>query len=114
MCDDDTLAIYAWWPEPAGPPVLIFSCAGFDELEPSGRITDRVIANVLVMAIAGYLGGFDTHSRGSRKCPMWRNAGRDFKHLHQQQVFDPTCRAQLRKKIPKEFDALEALTKMTF
>src|SRR5207344_3297580 len=34
--DDDYLNIYGWWPERGGPPVLIFSCAGFDELPPEG------------------------------------------------------------------------------
>jgi hypothetical protein len=107
--DDGYLNIYGWWDETGGPPVVIFSCAGFDNLPVEGADTDRVIANVMVSALAGYLGRIETHDRGARDCPMSRNASRDLKHLLKPQKFDRSCRAKLLAKIPVELRALEAL-----
>lgn len=109
--DDNDLNIYGWWPDRKGPPVLIFSCAGFDGLAPAGPDTERVIANVLVTGLAGYLGEMGTHDRGPQDCPMARNAQRNLKRLASPQKFDRRCRARLLAKLPRALPALEALGK---
>lgn len=109
--DNDYLNIYGWWPETDGPPVLIFSCAAFDALPPEGGDTDRAISNVMVSALAGYLGGIGAHDRGAKDCPMSRNAGLDLGQLIKPQKFDRSCRAKLLARIPRELHALEALCK---
>jgi hypothetical protein len=108
---DDYLNIYGWWPGVDDPPVLIFSCAGFEGLAPEGPETDRTLANAMVSALAGYLGQIDTHERGAKDCPMAFNPTRDLKHMVELQAFDRSCRAKLRKKISQELPALEVLLK---
>lgn len=76
--DENWLNLYGWWPERTEPPVVIFSCAGFDELKAQGPVTDRVIANVAVTGLAGFLAGMDAHDRGRKDCPMHFNGDRDF------------------------------------
>jgi hypothetical protein len=106
--DDETLNIFSWWGG-KNIPVVIFSCAGFDDLEPAGFITDRVISNIIVSTLAGYFGKIGSHSNGARSCPMFYNPNRELKHLAAHQKFDPHCRAILKKKLPAELPALEAL-----
>lgn len=109
--DNDWLNVYAWWPERGGPPVLIFSFAGFEELQAEGLETDRALTHLLVSALTGFLSGFDAHDHGAKTCPMWRNEARDQKFLVNQQRFDSSCRVKLLASIPKELPALEALLK---
>jgi hypothetical protein len=109
MRDDDWFNLYGWWPDDRKPPVVIFSCAGFDELPAEGPQTDRAIANVAVSALAGFLGRMGTHDRGAKDCPLAFDEDRDLKVLTSSQEFDRSCRAKLKQKIPKELDALEAL-----
>ena len=111
MRDEQTLNLYGWWPENKKPPVVIFSCAGFDDLEAEGPDTDRVIANVTVTALAGFFGETGSHVKGASDCPLFHNPHRKFQHLVAQQKFDTTCRAKLKRKLPKELPALEALLK---
>jgi hypothetical protein len=63
----------------------------------------------MVLLLAGYFSEMDTHGRKPKTCPMYRNSERDFAHMTGPQQFDKICRAQLKKKIPKELPALEAL-----
>ncbi|MGI8427255.1 MAG: hypothetical protein ACR2M4_11830 [Actinomycetota bacterium] len=107
--DDTTLNLYGWWPDHQKPPVVIFSCAGFDDLAAEGRETDRVIANVVVTALSGFLSEMGTHEKGAKDCPMAYNEDRDFAKLTGRQKFDKICHAKLKKKIPKELAALDAL-----
>lgn len=109
---DKDFDIYSWWPDEGGPPVLIFSCAGFVGMSAEGPGTDRAIANALVQALAGYLGQIDTHKGGSKDCPMACNAERNLAHIAGVQAFDADCRRRLEKKIPDELPALEALLKV--
>ncbi|MGD9850432.1 MAG: CHAT domain-containing protein [Nitrospirales bacterium] len=109
MRDNNDLNLYGWWPDGKKPPVVIFSCAGFDELPAEGVETDRVISNMIVAALAGYLADMDSHKRGAKDCPMWFNQSRDYAHLMGFQKFDPRCRTKLKKVIPKELPALEVL-----
>ena len=64
---------YGWWPSNREPPILIRSVAGFDQLAPEGRETDRVIANEMVSSLAGFYGNLDGHEKGSKECPMFFN-----------------------------------------
>ena len=109
--DDDWLNLYGWWPVSGKPPVVIFSCAGFDDLKAEGPETDRAIANVTVTALAGFFGRMGSHERGAQDCPLFHNPLRKFQHLTGAQAFDKGCRAKLKKKLAKELPALEALLK---
>jgi hypothetical protein len=109
MRDDDYVNIYGWWADHKETPVVMFSCAGLDELAPEGNQTDRVLANTMVLLMAGYLSEMDCHDKRDKRCPMYRNSERDFAHMTGVQQFDKICRAELKKKIPKELPALEAL-----
>ena len=111
MCDDKYTGIYGWWADHKETPVVMFSAAGLDDLAPEGKQTDQVIANVLVLLLAGYLSEMDCHDKGDKHCPMYRNTERDFGHMTGAQKFDAHCRAILKKKIPKELPALESLLK---
>jgi hypothetical protein len=110
MRDDNWLNLYGWWPAGRRPPIIVFSIAGFEDLAPEGRETDRAITNGTVTALAGFYGDIDSHER-SRSCPMWFNQNRDFKHLVAQQEFDATCRKKLKSQLGTKFDALESLLK---
>jgi hypothetical protein len=107
--DEDTLNLYGWWPDRGEKPVLIFSGAGFDGLRAAGPETDRAIANVLVTTLAGYLADVGTHRRAPQNCPLGYNEKRRLENITGRQAFDPTCRAQLKKRIPERLPALEAL-----
>lgn len=112
MCDDDSVNIYGWWPDHQETPVVMFSAAGLDDLAPEGNQTDRLLANVLVLLLAGYFSEMDCHDKKREaECPMFRNTDRDFGHMTGPQEFDTICRDQLRKKIPKQLPALEILLK---
>jgi hypothetical protein len=109
MRDNEYLNLYGWWPEHRKPPVVIFSSAGFDELPTTGEAADRVIANNMVSALAGFLADIGTHEKGAKKCPLFFDQERDLRLMTGVQKFDRECRAKLAKKIPKELPALEAL-----
>jgi hypothetical protein len=111
MRDAKYLNIYGWWADHKETPVVMFSCAGLDDLAPEGEQTNQVLANIMVLLLAGYLSEMDTHGRGPKSCPMYRNSERDFAHMFGPQPFDKICRAELKKKIPKELPALETLLK---
>lgn len=108
MRDDEWENIYGWWPGNREPPILIQSVAGFDELAPEGRETDRVIANEMVSSLAGFYGDVDSHQRGSKDCPLFFNRERNFEHLVSRQRFDKDCRRKL-KGLGTKLEALDAL-----
>ena len=114
LCDDVDKNIYGWWPNPDGPRVVVFSFAGFERLAPVGLETDRLIANVMGMALAGVLTDMDTHTRGPHSCPMWRNVERNYDHLIGRQAFDPDCRRKLRTLTAAQRRALDALISTFF
>jgi hypothetical protein len=109
MRDDKWLRIYGWWPSDREPPILISSVAGFDQLAPEGRETDRVIANEMVSGLAGFYGDLGSHSEGSEACPLFFNQQRKFEHLIARQRFDRDCRKKLKGILGPKLDALEAL-----
>lgn len=109
--DDDWLNLYGWWPANKKPPVLIFSCAGFDDLPAVGPDTDRAITNVTASGLAGMLANTGSHERGAKDCPLYFDEDRDLARLTAIQNFDQRCHKLLKKKIPKELAALEALLK---
>lgn len=111
MCDDESINIYGWWPDHKEVPVALFSCAGMEDLKPEGPMTDKVLANVIVLLLAGFLGEKDTHPKGAKDCPLYRNSERDFSHMTGRQKFEKECRAALKTAIPKELPALEELLK---
>lgn len=106
--DDKQENIYGWWPNNQEPRILIGSVAGFDQLAPEGRETDRVIANAMVSGLAGFYGDLDGHAKGSKECPLYFNLERNFDHLVARQRFDEGCRKKLRDR-DVNFDALDAL-----
>jgi hypothetical protein len=111
MTDDEWLNLYNWWPGGHKPPIVIFSIAGFDNLAPEGPETDRAIANNMVTALAGFYGSVDSH-KNFKSCPLWVNENREFDSLVSQRKFDAACREQLKPKLGRKFDALEALLKV--
>lgn len=111
MRDEDWFNIYAWWPGSKKPPVVIFSVAGFEDLKPSGPLTDRAIANVVVSGLAGFMTGLGTHARGSTNCPLYFDEHRDSETLMGRQAFDAGCLAKLKKLLAHELPALQALLK---
>jgi hypothetical protein len=108
MRDDEDMNTYGWWPDNREPPILIQSVAGFDQLAPEGRETDRVIANEMVSGLAGLYGNLDGHERGSKKCPMFFNRERKFEHLASRKQFDKDCHEKLKDR-GANLDALDAL-----
>jgi hypothetical protein len=108
MRDDNWLNLYGWWPDGRKPPIIIFSVAGFEKLQPEGPETDRAIANATVTGLAGFYGDLESHTR-SKDCPLWFNEGRRLEHLIGQQKFDASCRKKLKPKLGTKFDALEKL-----
>jgi hypothetical protein len=109
--DDEWLNLYGWWPDDRKPPILIFSVAGFDQLAAEGPATDRVIANAMVTALAGFYGNISTHDRAPAECPMAFNPRRDFQHLVGRQAFDARCRKLLAPRLGAKLGGLDALLK---
>lgn len=113
MRDADTLNLYGWWDERQRAKVLIFSCAGFERLPPEGRTTDRVIANITVSGLAGYLGALGAHEAGAADCPLDHNPERDFERIAGRQKFEASCRATVLQKLgPEKLGAFEKLLKL--
>ena len=110
--DAEWLNLYGWWPADRKLLVAIFSCAGFDDMAAEGPETDRVIANAMVAALAGFFGHVGTHERPSSRCPLYYNEQRDWKHMSGAQAFDATCRRQLAPRLGKQLPALELLLKV--
>jgi hypothetical protein len=111
MRDDEWLNLFGWWPQNRKPPVVIFSCAGIENLKPEGRDTDRALANVMVSALVGFFGEMGTHDHGPKNCPMFTNADREVRYMVAEQTFDKSCRQAIGSKMSKELPALEALLK---
>src|SRR5215216_4600001 len=88
MRDEHTTNLYCWWPGDKKPPVVILSCAGFEELASAGVETDRFFANLVVEALAGFLGNMGTHRKGAKDCPMYYDEGRDYGHTTASLKFD--------------------------
>lgn len=109
MRSDGGENIPGWWPSNREPPILIGSVAGFSELAPEGRQTDRVIANGMVSTLAGFYGNLTSHAKGSKECPLFFNGKRDFEHVAARQRFDKDCRRKLQGTDKKKLDALDAL-----
>lgn len=109
--DDDWLYLYAWWPGDKTPPVVLLSVAGFDQMEPEGPETDRVIANAMVACLAGFYGDTDTHKDGAKDCPLYFNKDRSFDHLTASQHFDAKCLRKLKGALGEKLDALQSLLK---
>lgn len=108
MHDDDTLNLYGWWGDTRKPALIIFSYAGFD-LPAEGRITDRVLANAAVSALAGHFGDAEAHADGAHDCPLYHNPRRDFAVVSGALHFDADCGRKLRAKLGKDYRALEKL-----
>lgn len=110
--DDEWLDLYGWWPENGKPPILIFSAAGLEQLQPEGLETDRVIANSMVTGLAGFYGKLGAHDQPRKHCPMWFNPDRDFTHIAGPQQFDATCRKHLRQTLGGKLSALESILRL--
>ena len=111
MRDESTLNLYGWWPVEHKPPVVVASFAGFDGLLVEGQATDRALANLMVSALAGFIGGIDAHVKGPKDCPMWHNPNRLVSHITGPQRFDANCRKKLHREHAGELNAFDALLK---
>jgi hypothetical protein len=108
--DDEWLNLHGWWPDEGSAPIVLLSFAGFEELPSEGARTERALARLLLTALAGYFGRLATHDGGPRDCPMSRAGNLDLRHLTRATRFDPSCRAQLRARLPDAWPALDALS----
>jgi hypothetical protein len=111
LADSEYENLYGWWPKEKQPAIAILSVAGFELLQPSGPETDRVIANAMVAAMAGFFGDMNTH-HGRSKCPLFFNEEREFKLLAGAQAFDARCRKTLLRKHRDLLLALERLLQL--
>ncbi len=111
MRDKHTGNLYGWWPKEHKPPVVVASFAGFEGLMVEGQATDRAIANLMVSALAGFIGSIDAHDKGPKDCPMWHNPKRLLSHITAPQRFDANCRTKLKKQHAGELEAFDALLK---
>jgi hypothetical protein len=100
-----------WWPTGRKPAVAIVSCAGL-ESPAEGALADRVLANLLASLLAGFIGGAGGHAKGANACPFSFDGDRDPKSLGDPLVIDLQCRRTLEKSMPREFPALEVLTRL--
>ena len=91
--DNDWLYLYGWWPDGGKPPVMIFSIAGFDDLEPEGPETDRAIANAMVSGLAGFFGDIGTHSK-ARGTVRWLST--------ESAPTTPRRSAEVRRRLPQK------------
>jgi len=107
--DEEWLNLYGWWPNGGKPPVLVFSVAGFDDLDAEGSETDRAITNAMVAGLAGFYGDMGTHERGPKDCPMWFNESRTYDQIVDAQKFDAVCRRKLSPRLGPKLRALEQL-----
>ena len=111
MRTDQQPHINAWWPEKGGSPVGVFSTSAL-KLGPEGPNTDRAIINTMVALLTRFLGEGKPHEKGAKTCPLFLSADGVLEHLTTKQKFDPDCRRTLRKQIPNELPALDALLKI--
>ena len=63
----------------------------------------------MVTLLARFFGEGEAHEKGAKSCPLFLAGGPE--HLTGKQRFDAGCRKELRKRIPKELPALDALLK---
>lgn len=103
--------LYAWWPDRQDPGVLILSFAGLEALPAEGPQTERAMANMMVMTLAGYLGNTSSHKEGPHDCPLYHNPQRRLAILTGPQRFDRACTSRLSKSLGHAFSALEAICK---
>lgn len=107
--DNKRFNLFTWWPGEKGPPIIIYSVAGFGEISPEGAATDRALANAAVTGLAGYFGEIGSHERPPKNCPLSFNENRDISGIGGRLKFDPICRKKLKAKLGAKLDALEAL-----
>lgn len=100
----------AWWPQKHDGPVGIFSTADL-ALDPDRPEAERAIVNTMVRLLTRFFGEGETHAQGAKSCPLFL-AKDGVAHLTAKQRFDAACRKELRKRIPKELPALDALLKV--
>ena len=103
-----TANIYGWADETGQSPIGIFSTAGL-AIPPAGIKAERAIANAMVFSLTVRLAGVKSHERGPSTCPLYYNAERDSKQITGIHRFDATCKRLLRKRIPDDLPALEAI-----
>jgi hypothetical protein len=100
-----------WWPVRADQENIIIFSAAFEDLPKSGLEADRAIANAAVLGLAGILAKKLTHARGPKTCPFYWNKERSLALITGRQEFDRVCRRKLRRTIPRDLPALDALLK---
>jgi hypothetical protein len=108
---DEQAKLNAWWPEKGGSPVGVFSTSGF-ALAPDSPDPERAIINTMVALLTRFFGEGKPHPKGAKTCPLFFAPEAVLEHLTMKQKFDAECRKNLRKRIPKELPALDALLKV--
>lgn len=108
--DEQQSRINPWWAEKGGSPVGVFSTSGLT-LAPEGPETDRAIINTMVSLLTRFFGEAKPHEKGAKTCPLFAASDTVLEHLTTKQKFDAVCRKTLRKQIPNELPALDALLK---
>ncbi|HYM62630.1 MAG TPA: CHAT domain-containing protein [Thermoanaerobaculia bacterium] len=100
-----TEKVRVWWPDGRTPSVAVLSFAGL-KLEAEGQEMDRFIATALASMAAGFFGGVGVHTKGAKECPL------AFDVSSGSRKFDASCRAKLKRQIPHDLPALDALLKV--
>lgn len=99
---------HGWWPRRRKPAVVIVSSSGL-KVPSEGSVTDRVIANLLISALAGFFGGAGSHPKGETGCMLALDADRDPNTLASQLDIDVKCVRTLQKNMPRDLPALQVL-----
>ena len=98
---------YCWWPRRGKENIIIFS-ADYN-LPTHGPGANHAIANAVVQGLTGILADTGTHARGPKTCPLYGNEELDMKLVTGRQAFDTKCEKLLKKLIPNDLPALNAL-----
>ena len=99
--DDETVNLLSWWSDSGPLKVAVISLAGVD-----AAYTRKALICELVASLASILGGAEVHTGGSRSCPLSFNPERT---LPVRPKFDARCRTKLRRTIPRQLPALDAM-----
>jgi hypothetical protein len=97
-----------WWSAHGQENIIIFG-AVYDNKPTQGPGADHMVGNAVVQGLTGILADTGTHAHGSKHCPLYWNDELDMSLDIGTQRFDKTCGRKLKKKIPEDLPALEAL-----
>lgn len=99
---------YNWWPDDEDTRILIGSIP-MTATDAARARSGRATANLLTQGLAGLRARIGTHEKGSQVCPFFTNEDLDPELVANSQHFDAGCRAKLRRKVPEDLPAFEAM-----